>query len=256
MRSFVVLVSGSIAACAAVPAPAPALVPPAVQAVDVAPPEAPAVDTTALKAKADEAVTLAAQKLHDIAQVCATEWLETNVACLESELEKLAADYQAYYSERGDARHESGSYFSLPRLGGSTRTVEQVTADLVAGCEDGCRAQRNASISTELETAVEECKKAKSGFASCKAFEKHLEKNVRPSEVGRWVGMCESRCDNHRANVRYAAEVDRKRPKTAAEAAKCEAACRSKVQPDEWCGTGLMECLRRCTPKGQATPLP
>lgn len=251
---LVVLACGVVTACAASPAPPPTPVPPPVQAVDVAPPPAPLADTSALKAKADEAVSLAAQKLHDIAEVCAAEWLETNVACKEADFAPFAVDYQAYYSERGDARHETGSYYSLPRLGGSSRTVEQVTADLVLGCEDGCRAQRNASISVELETAVEECKKAKSGFASCKALEKHLQKNVRPSEVERWVGMCEGRCEDHRTNVRYAAEIDRKRPKTQAEAARCQAACRrAHEESGSWCGTGLLECLSRCTPKGQAS---
>jgi hypothetical protein len=249
VRWLVVPGSLFVAACAATNAPAPTPVPPPPAAVDIEPlTPPPPVDTTALKAKADEAVSTAVKKLHDIRVTCGTEWLETSVACPESEFASIAADYQAFYGERGDVRRETAGYYSLPRLGGPTRTVEQVTQDLVMGCEDGCRSERNTSINAALDEASEACKKAKSGFAACKALEKRLSKNVRESEVERWVGLCEGRCEDHRDQVRYAAEIDRKRPKTQAEAAKCQAACR-KQHEGSWCGTGLISCLSDCTPK-------
>lgn len=212
-------------------------------------PAAPAPDTSALKAKAEEAATKAAAKMQGIGETCGRDWLETNIACVEADFAPLAIDYQAYYAERPDPRKEEGTYYSLPRLGGPTRTVEQVTSDLLAGCEDACRIQRNASIGSAVDDAVEECKKAKKGFASCKALEKRLAKNVRESEVERWEGTCEDRCDHHRARVAAEAEIDRKRPKTAAERARCEAQCQ-KTHGGGWCGTGILACLSECVPLG------
>lgn len=249
VRWFAVLAFVPVIACAASPPPEPVAAPLPPAPIEVATvPAPPAPDTTALKAKAEEAVDAAARKLEAIGQTCAKDWLETDVACPASEFTQIATDYQAYYAERPDLRKESGSYYSLPRLGGPTRTVEQVTNDLVMGCEDGCRAQRSASIGSALDDAVEACKKAKSGHASCKELEKRLSKNVRASEVERWEGTCESRCDSHRAEIAYAAEVDRKRPKTSAERAQCEAACH-RQHDGGWCGTGIMTCLGRCVPK-------
>lgn len=238
-----------LAACAATPPPAPVTAPAAPAPLEIAPvPAAPAPDDSALKAKAEDAVTLAAQKLHDIAETCKTDWLETDVACPASEFTPIATDYQAYYAERPDPRKEEGSYYSLPRLGGPTRTVEQVTNDLVLGCEDNCRSQRNASISASVDDAVAACEKAKGGFASCKKLEERLAKNVRASEVERWTGLCEGRCEEHRVLVAREAAVDRKRPRTAAERARCEAACH-KAHDGGWCGTGIMTCLSECAPK-------
>lgn len=179
------------AGCAAVPRPAPprpAPEPPApVDVAPVAPP--PAVDTTALKEKADLAVTAAAKKLEDIKAICHAEWLETEAACHASDFESFAKDYQGYYDERPDPRRETGTYYALPRLGGPTRTVEQVVSDsFTTGCEDFCRTERNTSINVALEDASKVCMKAGSGFAACKALGKKLAKNVRASEVERWRG--------------------------------------------------------------------
>lgn len=238
------------AGCAAVPPPAPlrpAPEPPApVDVAPVAPP--PAVDTTALKEKADLAVTAAAKKLEDIKAICHAEWLETEAACHASDFESFAKDYQGYYDERPDPRRETGTYYALPRLGGPTRTVEQVVSDLMTGCEDFCRTERNISINVALEDASKACMKAGSGFAACKALGKKLAKNVRASEVERWEGTCEARCEDHRAEVRHTAEIDARRPRTPAQAAACQASCR-KQHEGAWCGTGLLSCLSRCQPK-------
>jgi hypothetical protein len=242
------------AACASTPPAPPVVVPPA--PVDVAPvASGPSPDFAAMKAKAEEAVGITVKKMHDIAQRCAAEWLETETACPKTEFASIAADYQAYYSEQPDPRHEEGSLYSLPRLGGPTRSVEQLIDDLVQGCEDGCRSARTESVGSAVDEAAEACSKLKTGYGPCHELQKKLAKSMRASEVEHWTERCESHCEAPRAHARYEAEIDAKRPKTKAAAIACQNACRAKYEGD-WCGTPLLACLRRCTPKGEAIPFP
>lgn len=241
------VVSILIGACASAPAP-----PPSAAAI-VIPPAAPSAPVDpALKSRADAAVTATANKLHDIGVACREDWLETSAACKASDFEAWAKDYQAYYGERPDPRHDEGRIDSLTRLGGPDRTVEQILAGVIAGCEDNCRTQRNDTIADAVNEASEQCKKAKSGMAACKALEKKLARNVRESEVERWTGYCTGRCEDFRDHVRREAAIDAQRPRTKAEQAACEKACQVK-HGGGWCGTDLLACEGRCVTLREVT---
>jgi hypothetical protein len=197
-----------------------------------------------LRGRADAAVVELATKLDSIQSSCRERWLEPETACEASGFASLARDYQAYYAEREDPRHDSGSIDSLPRLGGPHANGDDVTTRIVTHCEDRCRSARLVTIDAAATSAVDQCVKGKA--AACKAFAQKLAPTVRASEVDRWSAVCEGRCENERARARAAAEIERRRPRTRAQADACARACHAK-HDGGWCGTDLMTCLGECS---------
>jgi hypothetical protein len=209
-------------------------------------PAAVAEDLEGLRGRADAAVTELATKLGAIQSSCREHWLEPEVACETSGLASLARDYQAYYGQREDPRHDSGRIDALPRLGGLHENVDDVTTRIATHCEDLCRSARLVTIDAAATAAVDQCAKGKAGLSACKAFARKLAPAVRASEVDRWSSVCEGRCENERIRARTAAEIARRRPRTRAQADACARACHAK-HDGGWCGTDLMTCLGECS---------
>jgi hypothetical protein len=229
--------------CARVAAPpaAPVSGPP-----DATTPAARPEDVDALRGRADAAVIELATRLDAIQASCRERWLEPEAVCEASGLAPLARDYQAYYGQREDPRHDSGRIDALPRLGGPRATAEDVTIRMVTHCEDRCRTARFVAIDVVATAAADQCVKESGSVAPCKAFAQKLAPTVRASEVERWTGVCEGRCDNERTRARIHAEIERRRPRTQAQADACARTCNAKFK-GEWCGTPLMTCLSQCS---------
>jgi hypothetical protein len=232
-----------LAACAPVASP-PIAVPPIVAVV---PPAPPPPDDPALKERADAAERDTAERLRTTAQSCASDWLEPEDVCKPASFVQAATTFQAYYVDHANARVDDARIDSFDRLGGPTSEPQRMSEDAARFCDDRCRAARLETISTEIDAAIVQCEKAKSGFAACKAVEKKLAVHVRATEVERWSWKCEDHCQGTRDRRKYEAEIDARRPRTAAARAACERACEAK-HAGGWCGTGLLACLSECAP--------